>query len=418
MSRPPAPEPPANAPSLYRENVPWRFWRLCGQVEPTPDEWSRAVRAAAIDLPSAARAGGDDVESLLYHTLGEGQFGPGHFRLSPAKRLYYAVKPVLPRSLSRSLRRLYHRSSDRSSTLGWPIEARYARFQWRIVRELLKVTGQPGFRYIDFWPQGRPYAFALTHDVETADGQALARAVADLDARHGFRSSFNFVPERYRLDRRLIDELAGRGFEIGVHGLKHDGNLFRSYDDFMRQAERINRYLREFGAVGFRAPLTHRHPAWMQALEIEYDSSFFDTDPYEAVAGGTMSLWPFTMGRFLELPYTLAQDYTLTAMLKETTPRIWLKKVDFIWRYSGLALICAHPDYLRSPQNWAMYEEFLQAMSSRADFWHALPRDVARWWRARATAASAATLAGGVVQTIVDPEVQELKALRNVARAG
>ena len=31
----------------------------------------------------------------------------------------------------------------------------------------------------------------------------------------------------------------------------------------------------------------------MQALEIEYDLSFFDTDPCEPIPGGTMSIWPF-----------------------------------------------------------------------------------------------------------------------------
>lgn len=33
-----------------------------------------------------------------------------------------------------------------------------------------------------------------------------------------------------------------------------------------------------------------RHPLWMQSLDIEYDLSFFDTDPYEPMAGGSMSM--------------------------------------------------------------------------------------------------------------------------------
>ena len=78
-----------------------------------------------------------------------------------------------------------------------------------------------------------------------------------------------------------------------------------------------------------------RNPEWMQALEIEYDLSFFDADPYEPMPGGTMSIWPFILGRFVELPYTLIQDHTLTAVLGETTPRLWLEKVDFIERYRG-----------------------------------------------------------------------------------
>jgi hypothetical protein len=207
--------------------------------------------------------------------------------------------------------------------------------------------------------------------------------VADLEESSGFRSSFNFVPERYPLDLVLIEDLRGRGFEIGVHGLRHDGKLFSSRSEFMRRAERINGYLQELDAVGFRSPLTMRNPEWMQALQIEYDLSFFDTDPYEPMPGGTMSIWPFILGRFVELPYTLAQDCTLTVVLGETTPRLWLQKVDFIERYCGMVLVNTHPDYLSDPLTWKIYSDFLQAMRRRGGYWHALPRDVARWWRAR-----------------------------------
>ena len=202
----------------------------------------------------------------------------------------------------------------------------------------------------------------------------------------GFRSSFNFVPERYSIDQSLVDELKERGFEVGIHGLKHDGKLFISRDEFERRAKLINNYLKTLGAVGFRAPLTHRHPEWMQILDIEYDLSFFDTDPYEPIPGGTMSLWPFIVGRFVELPYTLIQDYTLTSILGETSPRLWLEKVDFINEYHGMALLNSHPDYLKDPNSFKIYTKFLEAMKNNGEYWHALPRDVARWWRVRAEA--------------------------------
>src|ERR1700681_123186 len=383
------------AAGLYQANIPSRFWRVTAP-EPTAAQWDAAVREAATELPEAVRAGGDDVLTILYHTLGEGQFGPDHCRLSPSKRLYYAIKPVLPRPLTRRLRQAYGRTTRASLPVRWPIETRYARFQWDVVRGLLRLARSRELRFIQFWPQGRTFAFVLTHDVETADGQAYVRAVADLDAAYGFRSSFNFVPERYPLDYQLIDDLRARGFEIGVHGLKHDGKLFTSQGAFLRKAERINRALKRLNAVGFRAELTHRHPEWMQALEIEYDTSFFDTDAYEPISGGTMSLWPFILGRFVELPYTLAQDYTVTEVLQETTPRLWLEKVEVLRTYSGMALLNTHPDYLRSPHTWRVYETFLAAMRESSDYWHALPREVARWWRARDAAPSVAQLPGAV----------------------
>jgi len=250
-----------------------------------------------------------------------------------------------------------------------------------------------------FWPQAACYALVLTHDIESNDGQQFVRAVADLEESLGFRSSFNFVPEGYPIDMNLVAELRRRGFEIGIHGLTHDGKLFNSRSKFERCAVKINNYLKDFDAVGFRAPLTIRNPEWMQALDIEYDLSFFDTDPFEPISGGTMSIWPFFLGRFIELPYTLVQDYTLTSVLGETTPQLWLEKVNFIEKYHGMALINSHPDYLRHPANLKIYSDFLSAMKQRVGFWHALPREVAHWWRQRTTApcySKVSMLEGGI----------------------
>src|SRR5260370_13529501 len=203
-----------------------------------------------------------------------------------------------------------------------------------------------------------------------------------------------------------MDELSARGFEIGVHGLKHDGRDFESLDQFMRRATSMNEFNDDFAALGFRSPLKHRNPEWMQALDIEYDGSFFDTDPYEPMAGGTMSIWPFQLGRFVELPYTLAQDYTVVEVVGETTPRLWLEKVEFIRAGHGMALLNTHPDYLRKPHTRRIYSEFLAAMRERADFHHALPREIARWWRTRAAATGVPELPDACVATIdVDGEI-------------
>ncbi len=370
--------------NLWSANCPARFW-LC-QPDVPSDQWDAAIQRALPVLGLSIQP--DDIDHLMALVLGEGQFGPGHWQLSPARRCYYALKPMLPRPITRYLRRLHTPYARASFPLGWPVEDRYARFQWEVMRQLLIVTGQQSMNCYSLWPDGKRFAFVLTHDVETEEGQAYVQAVADLDKSFGFRSSFNFVPERYPIDYRLIEDLRRQGFEIGVHGLRHDGKSFNSYTEFMRQAKCINTHLKELDAVGFRSPLTMRNPEWMQALEIEYDLSFFDTDPYEPMPGGTMSIWPFILGRFVELPYTLMQDYTLTVVLGATTPEIWLQKVDFIERYHGMVLLGTHPDYLSKRVTRKVYADFLQAMRRREGYWHALPRDVARWWRARAASAT------------------------------
>ena len=387
----------ADTGNLYTANGPADFWHVISEPKPSDAEWAAAAEAAinALGLPELRSA--TDMGRLLAQTLGESQFGVNHWDLGPSKRLYYELKPFLPRAVTRLLRQVHGFRMQDSFLLRWPIEDRYARFQWEIMRHLLELTGKETLPFVHFWPHGLRFALVLTHDIETLDGQSKVRRVADLEERLGFRSSFNFVLERYRLDRELIRELDARGFEIGVHGLRHDGKLFHSEAEFMRRAERINGHLGELGAVGFRAPLTQRNPEWMQALEIEYDLSFFDTDPYEPIPGGTMCIWPFLCGRFVEMPYTLVQDYTLTEILRERNARLWLEKVDFIKGYCGMALVNTHPDYLRNDRTWQVYVQYLQEMKRGSEYWHALPREVARWWRARASGARPEELAGAVL---------------------
>ncbi|MBN1312802.1 MAG: hypothetical protein JXB30_15415 [Anaerolineae bacterium] len=364
---------------LWRNNTPKHFWQCLPDVP--QEDWDAAVKQALPVLGLSVQP--ESIESILAETLGEGQFGSKHWHLSPLKQFYYTMKPLLPRSVTTLLKRLNRYAVELQFPLEWPIEKRFVCFQYEVMYRLLNQRGVESIPFKRFWPGGFRYAFVLTHDVEDANGQTFVREIADLDEHYGFRSSFNFVPNRYSLDHALIAELVERGFEIGIHGLKHDGKLFRSRRQFIERARQINAYLKEFQSVGFRAPMTHRHPVWMQELAIEYDLSFFDTDPYEPLPGGTMSIWPFFIGRFVELPYTLAQDSTLISVLGETSPRLWLEKVDFIEEYGGMALLNAHPDYLHSRKMTEVYQAFLATMQHRGGYWQALPRDVACWWRAR-----------------------------------
>jgi hypothetical protein len=372
---------------LYLANHPSRFWRLQLSPEPSAEDWEEAAREAARVLPPGISEGGAGLDEMLARTLGEEQFGAGHWRLGRGRRLYYRLKPLLPRSLIIGMRRMHRRTVERSDgDLGWPVEDRYARFLWATAGHLLERAQAREAPFIFFWPYGNSMAFVLTHDIETAEGQSFVPMLAQLEEDLGFRSSFNFVAERYPLDHGLIRDLRARGFEIGVHGLKHDGHLFSSRREFERRASLINGHLRALDAVGFRSPLTHRNPQWMQSLDVEYDLSFFDTDPYEPIPGGTMSIWPFVMGRFMELPYTLPQDFTLTEVVGERSPRLWLEKIDFLARFFGMALVNTHPDYLQDRSRLRLYRDFLEAVRERSGCWHALPRDIAGWWRRRAAA--------------------------------
>jgi hypothetical protein len=383
--------------NLWSNNSPANFWRCLANI--TDDQWQDAFKEAlpvnGITLPD------NNIDVLLEIILGEKQFGANHWRLNFIKRLYYDLKPLIPRWMIRLLRKNYNISHTSKFLLGWPIEDRYARFQWRIMRLLLEITGITEMPFIYFWPEGRRCAFILTHDIETEKGQAYAWKVLELESSLGYKSSFNIIPERYPIDKNLLNTLRLQGFEIGVHGLKHDGKLFSSYNTFTERSHKINSYLKDFGACGFRSPLTHRQPEWMQALEIEYDLSFFDTDPFEPIPGGVMSIWPFEIGKFIELPYTLVQDYSLVELLGNKSPDVWLQKVDFLESYHGLILINTHPDYLINPENWNVYVDFLKAMKDRNNYWLTLPKEASSWWRSRMTATTIDDLPGGVVGTVI-----------------
>jgi hypothetical protein len=212
----------------------------------------------------------------------------------------------------------------------------------------------------------------------------------------GFRSSFNFVPERYDVSARLRSYLEKRGFEIGVHGLVHDGKLYASKKIFEERAQRINEYLSKWNAVGFRSPAMHHNFAWIQMLEIEYDASSFDTDPFEPQPQGLNTIFPFWVkgntdrSGYVELPYTLPQDFTLFILMKEKTIQIWKTKLDWIAEKGGMALINVHPDYLNFDGNKKFdeypashYEDFLKYINQKYKdhVWHALPRDMAKFFR-------------------------------------
>ena len=175
----------------------------------------------------------------------------------------------------------------------------------------------------------------------------------------GFRSSFNFVPEgTYAVEAAFRGWLTEHGFEVGVHDLHHDGTLYRSRAAFRENARRINLYLKAWKASGFRSGFMLHNLDWIHDLDIAYDSSTFDTDPFEPQPDAAGTIFPFWVpppedgiarGGYVELPYTLPQDSTLYLLLREKTPEIWLRKLDWIARQEGMALVNVHPDYLRFP---------------------------------------------------------------------
>src|SRR5262245_47568497 len=80
-------------------------------------------------------------------------------------RLYYYVKPMVPRSVRLSLRRWVAFRKRKVSEHTWPIleSAALAPARW------------PG------WPGGEKFAFVLTHDVESQAGVDRVKQLAEME---------------------------------------------------------------------------------------------------------------------------------------------------------------------------------------------------------------------------------------------
>jgi len=292
---------------------------------------------------------------------------------------YHTLKFLIPRRLQIALRRCYVNRKRPLHERDWPIDDSAAK----------PPAGWSG------WPGGKKFALVLSHDVETAEGLAPCGALMEIEERLGFRSLFSFVAGDYEVPEALRKSLKTGGFEIGVHGLHHNQNLFQSVSKFRKQAVEINRTLKAWGAVGFRTPGMYHNLDLLHHLDIEYDGSTFDTDPFEPQPDAAGTIFPFwvsngTSGKgYVELPYTLPQDFLLFILMEEKSIDIWKKKLDWVAAQGGMVLLNVHPDYLnlgekphyeKYPLNY--YGELLEYIKSRyeGEYWHALPREVARFW--------------------------------------
>jgi len=295
-------------------------------------------------------------------------------------KIFYFLKPFIPRHLQIAVRRILTKKKLKQYENIWPIDP--------------KAGEAPGDW--EGWPDGRRFAIILTHDVDTQEGHDKCYRLLEIEEKLGFRSSFNFVLQRYDVDNQLLRKIVDRGFEIGIHGLNHDGKLYNTRKIFGERAAKINQYIEKWGAVGFRSPAMHHNLDWIHDLNIKYDASTFDTDPFEPQSDGVGTIFPFwvkgsnNQDGYLELPYTLPQDHLLFIILEETNSNIWKQKLDWIAQKGGMALLNTHPDYMNFGSRRSgleeypvrFYEDFLKYVKNNYEgqYWHVLPREISCSW--------------------------------------
>lgn len=308
------------------------------------------------------------------------------------KKIYYLIKPLLPRRFQIFLRRCVVKRLRLKYFNVWPINNDFN----------IAPDGWSG------WPEGKQFALVLTHDVESIRGYKKIKKLVDVEKQFGFHSSFNFVPKRYKVYSSMRTYLTDNGFEIGVHGLYHDGKLYNNQHIFRQRAKKINEYLKKWDAGGFRSPSMHHNLQWNCLLNIEYDLSTFDTDPFEPQSDGLGTVFPKMITHcglikgsrenhpgYVEIPYTIPQDFTVFILLEEKSIDIWKQKVDWLVARGGMVLINTHPDYMNfgdepmSVDEYPVdfYEQFLDYIKKTYEnrYWHVLPKEMAQYWKRKHT---------------------------------
>jgi hypothetical protein len=300
---------------------------------------------------------------------------------------YYAIRPVTPVAVRKHLQRYSLRGWDKMEFPRWPVDTSVESTIETAMRLNMKAQGLKELPFIWFWPDGARACAVMTHDVETAAGRDFCSQLMDINDSFGIKSSFQVVPERrYDVPESFLRNIRTRGFEVNVHDLNHDGNLFKDYKEFKRRAADIEKYRKMFDARGFRAGVLYRNIDWFDLLHFEYDMSVPNVAHLDPQRGGCCTTFPFFIGDILEIPVTMTQDYSLFNILRNYKLDLWEEQMDVIRKKHGMMNFIVHPDYIINQREQSVYKGLLGRLSElrrTAGLWTALPGELNEWWRQR-----------------------------------
>lgn len=332
----------------------------------------------------------DEIAANLRCELYAGYSTKSETRLPPhpfIRNLYYLGRPLMPVSFRKILQRMRLKRGPQNPFPRWPVDRTVDQLFESAMSLVIRSRQNEPVPFIWFWPEGAPAALILTHDVETKSGRDFCSALMDLDDEFGFKSSFQVIPERrYKVSGPFLDNIRQRGFELNVHDLNHDGNLFRTHDEFHLRAKKINEYARQFGTSGFRSGALYRNLLWYDSFEFSYDMSVPNVGHLDPQGGGCCTLFPYFVGKVLEIPVTATQDYSLFHILNTYSLDLWKEQCQLILNGHGLVSIIVHPDYIIGEKPRETYRQLLQYLTGLCaanKIWSTLPREINKWWRSR-----------------------------------
>ena len=306
---------------------------------------------------------------------------------SAARLVYYLLRPLLGVGVRRHLQRAHLSGWEQIPFPKWPVDVSVDTMMEHTMMLALKAQGQSRVPFIWFWPDDAPACAMMTHDIEGQAGLDFCNELMDIDDAYAIKSAFQLIPGGQEASwRNTASRLRQRSFEVNLHDLNHDGQLFARKDIFLRQARQINEHARDFGCDGFRSGAMYREQRWFDAFKFSYDMSVPNAAHLEPQRGGCCTVMPYFVGDILELPLTTTQDYTLFFILNEYSTTLWEEQIRLISQRHGLISFITHPDYLIGRREREVYVKLLRHLADLRDtrqLWIALPGEINKWWRNR-----------------------------------
>jgi hypothetical protein len=288
----------------------------------------------------------------------------------------------IERIASRLADRFESHSRMRPTFPRWPCETALIGYWRRWLSDALAELRLSDGWHMAFWPEGAQCSIVLTHDICNATDLAQVEEICDIEELLGFRSAWYLPVEDIQVDWQRIHEFQARGFEFGIRGIGSNQKIPGDGKDLRKLKPRQERAIRDHDCHGFRAPSLFRDVSWIGGLDFDFDASFCDTDPFDARPGGTCSVFPFFIGKLVELPITLGRDHTLIQLLRRNPLSTWSLKAHWLANAGAMIHLATEPRYLSIASYGGAYKNLLTEFSD-LKAWHALPSAVASWWRLR-----------------------------------
>lgn len=285
------------------------------------------------------------------------------------RRVPGVLRSILARCLGRHRRRLLDRSTFFPA---WPLD-----LSTDFLADL--SSGAPG----PFAGSRTPVV--LTHDLDSPEGMTnLVGSFLDVEESVGARSTSFVVPCDWPIDHGLLEEIAARGHELGIHGYDHANRT--AFLPPVPQRHRLAAaagLIERYGMTGYRAPSLCRTPSLLRSLSgiYRYDSSIPTSGGLFPVPGnGCASARPFVVEGIAELPLSLPRDGSLRFLgySPEEIFTLWKDCARQIAASGGVVVLLTHCErrFSGNAEMLEVYQRFLDYIVESPQFTWSTPDEV------------------------------------------